>query len=51
MMRVLWKSQLDRHGTDNEAVPIEVSKDEAETALHLAITLVHWFTSGAVTRA
>jgi len=51
MMRVLWKSQLDRHGTDDESVPIEVSKDEAETALHLAITLVHWFTSGAVTRA
>jgi hypothetical protein len=48
MMRVLWKAQLDRHGTADESVPIRVSQEEAETAVHLAVTLVHWFQSGAV---
>lgn len=50
MMKLLWKSQFDRHGSADPSVPISVSLEEAEAALHLAATLVHWFTSGAVWR-
>ena len=50
MLRLLWKSQFDRHGTADESVPIEVSSEEAEAAVHLAGTLVHWFTTGIVRR-
>lgn len=48
MMGALWTSQLDRHGTDDESVPLSVSPTQAEAALHLAATLVHWFRSGHV---
>jgi hypothetical protein len=48
MMELLWKSQLDRHGTDDETVPINVGPDEAQAAVHLAAALVHLFRSGAV---
>jgi hypothetical protein len=48
MMGQLWTSQLDRHGTDDETVPLSVSAAKAEAALHLAVTLVHLFQSGAV---
>lgn len=50
MLELLWKAQLDRHGTADETIPLNVSPAEAETALHLAVTLVHWFTKRAVTR-
>jgi hypothetical protein len=50
MVKLLWKAQFDRHGTPDENVPINVSIKEAETALHLAMTLVHWFTRGSVTQ-
>ena len=49
-MRLIWKGQLDRHGTDDDAVPVSVSIAEAEVALHIAALLVHLFTSGAVSR-
>ena len=48
MLELLWHSQLDRHGTADESVPLSVSKEEAEAAVHLALTLVHWFQSGTV---
>lgn len=48
MMRLLWTSELDRHGTSDASVPLHVSQEEAEAAVHLATTLVHWFTSGAI---
>lgn len=51
MCSSLWKSQFDRHGTDDESIPLDVSPHEAEAAVHLAVTLVHWFRSGVVTRA
>ncbi len=41
MLRMLWKSQLDRHGTADESVPLNVTLDEARDALALATTLVH----------
>ncbi len=44
----LWKSQFDRHGTNDESIPLDVSPLEAEAAVHLAATLVHWFRSGVV---
>jgi hypothetical protein len=50
MMESLWRSQHDRHVNLDPAAPLHVSQEEAETALHLAVTLVQWFTSGRVTR-
>jgi hypothetical protein len=50
MMSALWRSQHDRHVDLNPGAPLHVSQEEAETALHLAVTLVHWFTSGRVSR-
>lgn len=50
MMRLQWKGQYDRHGSDDEETPLHVGQDEAEAAVHLAITLVQWFRSGAVAR-
>ena len=41
VLQMLWKSQLDRHGTADEAVPLNVSIDEARDAVALATTLVH----------
>lgn len=48
MMGELWTAQLDRHGTDDESVPLTVSSSQAEAAVHLAVTLVHWFRNGHV---
>jgi hypothetical protein len=47
-MELLWTAELDRHGTADETVPLHVSAEEAEGAIHLAVTLVHWFHSGAI---
>ena len=47
-MDVLWTSQLDRHGTDDESAPLSVSPEQAEAAVHVAVTLVHWFRNGHV---
>lgn len=51
MLQGLWKSQLDRHGTDDASKPLDVTKEDAEAAVHLAVTLVHWFRTGAVRQA
>lgn len=48
MMEMMWKGQHDRHGTPDESAPSNVSQEEAEAALHLAVTLVHWFRSGVI---
>jgi hypothetical protein len=47
-MSLLWTAQLDRHGTDDETVPLSVSPAEAEAAVHLAVTLVNWLRSDAL---
>jgi len=47
-MELLWTAELDRHGTADENVPLHVSAEEAEAAIHLAVTLVHWFHNGAI---
>jgi hypothetical protein len=45
MMATLWDGQTDRHGEPN---PQPISTDHAEAAIHLAVTLVQWFSSGTV---
>ncbi len=46
MMTQLYRGQFDRHGSALEQK--EVSPADAEAALHLAITLTHWFGAGLV---
>jgi hypothetical protein len=48
MCSLLWTHQLDRHGTDDEAAPLTVSLEQADAAIHLAITLVRYFAGGLV---
>jgi hypothetical protein len=48
MLTLLWEGQYDRHV--GEGVPLLVSQEEAETALHLSVTLVQWFIAGQVSR-
>ncbi len=48
MLRLLWEGQTDRHGNPNKSIP--VSSEAAVAAVHLAITLVQWFRSGAIRR-
>ena len=51
MLQMLWKSQLDRHGTSDEEVPLNVSLEEAQDAVALATTLVHLAEQGGFTAA
>lgn len=48
LMSALWDNQL-RHG--DEAAPMSETQEATDAAVHLALTLVRWFTSGAVKRA
>jgi hypothetical protein len=50
MMDLLWTAQHDRHGKPDTEAPLNVSLEEAQAAVHLAVTLVQWFTSGSVRR-
>lgn len=50
-MDSLWRGQFDRHGTDDETVPISVSLDEADAAFHQALALTRLFAGAGVTRA
>lgn len=50
MGEMIWKGQLDRHGTDDPEAPLNVSQDEADAAVHIAISLTRLFASGGVTR-
>ena len=45
-MSLLWEGQTSRHGSSAETRMETI--DEATAAVHLAVTLVQWFTSGAV---
>jgi hypothetical protein len=49
-MQLLWTGQHDRHGTFDPTQPISVSQAEAESAVALAIDIVHQFTTGAIRR-
>jgi hypothetical protein len=48
MMEMLWTNQLDRHGTDDEDVPLNVTLEQADVAVHLALTLTRLFVGGHV---
>jgi hypothetical protein len=50
MCQLLWKGQIDRHGSDDPDAPLNVSQEEADSAFYLALALVRLFTSGAVAR-
>lgn len=50
LMEGIWHGQVDRHGTPDEDAPLSVTPQEAEAALHMALTVVHLFTSGLVTQ-
>lgn len=51
MMQLLWTNEYSRHVDSDPATPLHVSQEEAESAVVLALTLVNWFTSGAVVSA
>jgi hypothetical protein len=48
MLRTVWHNQ-QRHAQSDGTI-LDVTRDEAETAVTLAVTLVHWFSSGLVKR-
>lgn len=50
MMATIWKSQFDRHGTDDTTKALNVSQSEAEAAVQVAVTLVQLFRTGAIRR-
>jgi hypothetical protein len=49
MLDLVWKGQTGRHGDPDPTAPISVSQEQAEAAVHLAVTVVQWFTTGVVT--
>lgn len=51
LMGLVWTNQLDRHGTDDDEVPLHVSPEQAEAAVHAAVALVQWFERGVVRQA
>lgn len=48
MAELLWKGHTTRHGTADPAAPIVHTQEQAEAAVHLAVLLVQWFTSGTI---
>jgi hypothetical protein len=48
MMQLLWTNDYARHINVDPNVPLNVSQEEAESAVVLALTLINWFASGAV---
>ncbi|MGW0915827.1 hypothetical protein ACWD1Z_29345 [Streptomyces sp. NPDC002784] len=48
LMRALWDGQTSRHGKQTTTVPETLAA--ARAGVHLAATLVQWFSSGAVAR-
>jgi hypothetical protein len=50
MMDLLWKGHPTRHGNPDPGRATDVSQPEAEAAVHLAVTLAHWFDKGLVRR-
>lgn len=46
----LWKGQLDRHGTDDEATPISVTPEQAKDAVVFAVSIVQVLQTGGFSR-
>jgi len=51
MAGLVWTGQLDRHGTDDESVPLLVSQEQADAAFHICLTLCRMFSGGLISRA
>jgi hypothetical protein len=49
VLRRLWEGQHARHGGGPEGYRPQ-TQAEAEAAVHLAVTVVQWISSGALTR-
>lgn len=50
LMEAVWTGQLDRHGTDDETVPLNVSPEETDAAFAICLNLVRLFAGGHVRR-
>ncbi|GAB3099637.1 hypothetical protein [Isoptericola nanjingensis] len=50
LMGMVWRSEFDRHGTDDPEVPLGVSGADAEAATFAAVTLVQYFQAGHISR-
>jgi hypothetical protein len=50
LAQALWKGHHDRHGGQPPGSLPEVTQEEAETAVSIAVPLVHWFSTGLVAR-
>ncbi|MFH9589434.1 hypothetical protein ACH4LS_30405 [Streptomyces luteogriseus] len=48
MLQMLWTNEYTRHVDPDVNAPLHVSQREAESAVVLALTLVNWFASGAI---
>jgi len=48
LLSLLWEGHTDRHEGNRPAYPI--TQDAAEMAVHMAATLVQWFSSGVIRR-
>lgn len=48
LMEIVWKAQLDRHGTDDESIPFSVSAEEADAAFAICLNLSRLFAGGHV---
>jgi hypothetical protein len=48
MMEQVWTNQLDRHGTDDESVPLNGTLDQADGAFHICLALARMFAGGHV---
>lgn len=48
MLQMLWTGQHDRHGGPSTVAVPNVTQEEAESAVLLAVTLVGWFETGKV---
>ena len=50
LIESVWTSQLDRHGTDDESVPLTVSLEQADAAFSICLNLTRLFVGGHVSR-
>ncbi|MBO3087756.1 hypothetical protein [Cellulomonas dongxiuzhuiae] len=51
LMGMVWRSEFDRHGTDDPEVPLGVGGADAEAATFAAVTLVQYFQAGHISRS
>lgn len=51
MADLIWRGQQDRHGTDDPDAVLNVTQEEADAAVHLALALARLFASGGMSQA